>query len=187
MELSHASFLLLHVNSIELTPDGLTYTYRQLTVFTAPGVTVHGTTRRRVIPARVLGHWQSEPTAPACQCHPERTSFSDHVELDIADAGDDIELAAEPDHTGSKRLQADGVAVLDLADARLRQPGRFSELGLRHPELFTDLSQLSTADRGQHLLSHLLAASNPLGAVPSRVCGARLGLDVPPVRSLGHN
>jgi hypothetical protein len=43
------------------------------------------------------------------------------VELDIADAGNDVEVSTEASHIGTQGFQAGGGAVLDLADAGLRQ------------------------------------------------------------------
>ncbi|MDY7089196.1 MAG: hypothetical protein SYR96_29330 [Actinomycetota bacterium] len=49
---------------------------------------------------------------------PGELAFLRHVELDVADLGDDVEVAAESDDVGAQDVQADGVAVLDLADRK---------------------------------------------------------------------
>lgn len=44
---------------------------------------------------------------------------SGHVELDVADPRDDVEVPTKPDNIGAQRVQPDGVTALDLADPRL--------------------------------------------------------------------
>jgi pRiA4b ORF-3-like protein len=63
----------------------------------------------------------------------------------------------------------------------------FSQPDLSQTEWLADLGQLGAADGGEHLFAHLLAPGHALGAVPSRVSRAGLGLDVVPVRGLDHD
>src|SRR5688500_9778666 len=109
-----------------------------------------------------------------------RYRASRDVKLDVADAGNDVEMSAKPDDIGPQRLQPNGVTVLDLADTRLTQPRSLSQLSLGQPELLPDLGQLGATDRSQHLLTHLLAPRHALSAVPGRIGGTGLRLDVPP-------
>jgi len=48
--------------------------------------------------------------------------------VDVADAGDDVEVAAEAGDVGAQDFQAGGGAVLDLADPGLGQSGGLGEL-----------------------------------------------------------
>ena len=57
--------------------------------------------------------------------------------------GHDVEMPAESGNIGAQGFEAYRAAVLDLADAGLRQPGGFGELGLGQPELFADLGYVA--------------------------------------------
>lgn len=86
-------------------------------------------------------------------------SGSYHVEVGVPDPGYDVEVATEADDVGAQRVEPDGVAVLDLADPGLGQPGRLSQLDLGQPELLADLGQLGAADGGERL--HHRSISQP--------------------------
>src|SRR5215213_9147277 len=52
------------------------------------------------------------------------------VELNVADAGNNIQMSAQAGDVGPQRLQGGGRAALDLTDARLGQPGGLGQLDL---------------------------------------------------------